>query len=209
MLLGSGVLRQPLPLVAVYVRPVSVNTRRKGGSCRIGSPLQNVFAARGPPRVKADRTLMMSGGGVVGGLVLWAEIFSRLASLAMPWVALAAGLLSRIGMGGRLLLATFPPSAEPSPVDRAVRDFGLRGLLGEPAENRNTLNIVQGLVVRVFRCCSSQARGATTSEDSTPYRQHNHFRVFRFSAWIEGDQPTPPAQTTHSPTARARFCGVA
>ena len=66
MLLGSGVLRQPLPLVAVYVRPVSVHTRRKGGSWRIGSPLQNVFAARGPPRMKADRTLMMSGGGVVG-----------------------------------------------------------------------------------------------------------------------------------------------
>ena len=66
----------------------------------------------------------------------------------MPWVALAASLLSRIGMGGRLLLATFPPSAEPSPVDRAVRVFGLRGPLGEPAENRNTLNIGQGLVVR-------------------------------------------------------------
>jgi hypothetical protein len=78
MLLGSGVLRRPLPLVAVYVRPVSVNTRRKGGSRRIGSPLQNAFVARGPPRVKADLTLMMSGGGGVGGLALWAEIFSRL-----------------------------------------------------------------------------------------------------------------------------------
>ena len=195
-------------MVAVYVRPVSGNTRRKGGSRRIGSPLQNVFAAMGlaSGEGRLDFDDVGRGGG---GLVLWAEIFSRLASLAMPWVALAAGLLSRIGMGGRLLLATFPPSAEPSPVDRAVRDFGLRGLLGEPAENRNTLNIVQGLVVRVFRCCSSQARGATTSEDSTPYRQHNHFRVFRFSAWFEGDQTNPPTQTTHSPTARARFCGVA
>jgi hypothetical protein len=55
-----------------------MNTRRKGGSWRIGSPLQNAFVARGPPRVKADLTLMMSGGGVVGGLVLWAEIFPRL-----------------------------------------------------------------------------------------------------------------------------------
>ena len=158
--------------------------------------------------MKADWTLMMSGGGV-GGWSCGLKSSLGWGSLAMPWVALAASLLSRIGMGGRLLLATLPPSAEPSPVDRAVRDFGLRGLLGEPAENRNTLNIVQGLVVRVFRCCSSQARGATTSEDSTPYRQHNHFRVFRFSVWFEGDQPTPPAQTTHSPTARARFCGVA
>ena len=45
----------------------------------------------------------------------------------MPWVALAASLLSRIGMGARLLLATFPPSAEPSPVDRVVGVFGLKG----------------------------------------------------------------------------------
>ena len=77
MLLGSGVLRRPLPLVAVYVRPVSVNTRRKGGSRRIGSPLQNVFAAMGlaSGEGRLDFDDVGRGGG---GLVLWAEIFSRL-----------------------------------------------------------------------------------------------------------------------------------